>query len=43
MGVTALHLEVDDGNAPALELYQRSGFEDHHRFLMTRWLNREAQ
>jgi ribosomal protein S18 acetylase RimI-like enzyme len=43
MGVNALHLEVDDGNAPALELYQRAGFEDHHRFLMTRWLNREAQ
>ena len=43
MGVNALHLEVDDGNDPALELYRRTGYEDHHRFLMTKWLNREAQ
>jgi diamine N-acetyltransferase len=43
MGVNALHLEVDDGNDPALELYRRTGYEDHHRFLMTKWLNRKAQ
>jgi ribosomal protein S18 acetylase RimI-like enzyme len=43
MGVNALHLEVDDGNDPARELYLRTGFEDHHRFLMTKWLNRETQ
>jgi ribosomal protein S18 acetylase RimI-like enzyme len=41
MGVNALHLEVDDGNDPALELYLRTGFEDHDRFLMTKWLDRE--
>jgi hypothetical protein len=32
---------VDDGNDPALELYVRTGFEDHDRFLMTKWLDRE--
>lgn len=38
MGVNAVHLEVDPGNAPALELYRRMGFIDHNRFLMTKWL-----
>jgi ribosomal protein S18 acetylase RimI-like enzyme len=40
MGVHAIHLEVDHGNDPALELYRRFGYEDHGRFLMTKWLNR---
>ncbi len=40
MGVNAIHLEVDDGNNPALELYRRTGYEDHDRFLMTKWLTR---
>ena len=38
MGVNAVHLEVDRGNDPALELYRRSGYRDHDRFLMTKWL-----
>jgi len=38
MGVNAIHLEVDHGNAAALELYRRSGYRDHKRFLMTKWL-----
>jgi len=38
MGVQALHLEVDHGNDPALELYRGSGYEDHDRYLMTKWL-----
>ncbi|HYL85292.1 MAG TPA: GNAT family N-acetyltransferase [Candidatus Angelobacter sp.] len=38
MGVNAIHLEVDHGNDPALELYRRAGYEDHDRFLMTKWL-----
>jgi ribosomal protein S18 acetylase RimI-like enzyme len=38
IGVNAVHLEVDDGNAAAFELYRRIGFEDHNRFLMTKWL-----
>jgi ribosomal protein S18 acetylase RimI-like enzyme len=37
-GVNALHLEVDHGNDPALELYRRIGYQDHQRFLMTKWL-----
>jgi ribosomal protein S18 acetylase RimI-like enzyme len=38
MGVNAVHLEVDHGNDPAFELYRRAGYEDHDRFLMTKWL-----
>ena len=38
MGANALHLEVDDGNNAALELYRHTGYEDHDRFLMTKWL-----
>jgi diamine N-acetyltransferase len=41
--VNAIHLEVDRGNDPAFELYRRTGFQDHDRFLMTKWLNREAK
>jgi ribosomal protein S18 acetylase RimI-like enzyme len=40
MGVNAIHLEVDHGNDPAIELYRRSGYVDHARFLMTKWLSR---
>lgn len=40
MGVNAVHLELDHGNDPAFELYRRAGYEDHDRFLMTKWLNR---
>jgi ribosomal protein S18 acetylase RimI-like enzyme len=39
LGVNAVHLEVDRGNDPAFELYRRAGYEDHDRFLMTKWLN----
>ncbi len=38
LGVTAIHLEVDPDNDPALELYRRAGYEDHDRRLMTKWL-----
>lgn len=38
MGVNAIHLEVDPGNDSALELYRRTGYVDHDRFLMTKWL-----
>jgi ribosomal protein S18 acetylase RimI-like enzyme len=41
MGVNAVHLEVDRGNEPALELYRRMGYQDHARFLMTKWVYRE--
>ena len=29
MGVNAMHLEVDRGNDPAMELYRRMEYEDH--------------
>jgi len=38
-----MHLEVDRGNDPALELYRRTGYQDHDRLLMTKWLNRAIQ
>lgn len=38
LGVQALHLEVDPGNDPALELYRRAGYKDHKRHLMTKLL-----
>lgn len=43
MGVNAIHLEVDHGNNPAFELYKRAGYEDHDRFLMTKWLSRSSE
>jgi ribosomal protein S18 acetylase RimI-like enzyme len=43
MGVNAIHLEVDNGNDPALELYRRAGYADHDRFLMTKRVNRERR
>jgi ribosomal protein S18 acetylase RimI-like enzyme len=38
LGVNAIHLEVDEGNDPAAELYRRAGYDDRSRFLMTKWL-----
>lgn len=37
-GVSAIHLEVDEGNTAAEELYRRAGYADQSRFLMTKWL-----
>ena len=37
-GMSALRLEVAHDNQRALRLYQRAGFETHHRDLMTKWL-----
>ena len=34
-----LHLEVTHGN-PAIELYRRRGFLDHHRYLMSKDLHK---
>jgi GNAT superfamily N-acetyltransferase len=42
LGVHAVHLEVERWNTPALRLYQRTGFEDHDRYLMTKWLAAET-
>jgi diamine N-acetyltransferase len=37
--ITALHLEVERKNTAAQEFYRRLGFQDHDRYLMTRWLS----
>jgi ribosomal protein S18 acetylase RimI-like enzyme len=39
-GIHAVHLEVDRTNLRAKELYHRSGYEDHNRHLLTKWLVR---
>lgn len=36
-GVAAVHLEVVRGNEPALGFYERAGFVDNNRYLMTKW------
>ena len=41
MGVNAIHLEVHRGNDPAFELYRCTGYQEHGRFLMTKWLSLE--
>ncbi len=38
LGASVVYLEVNHGN-PAIDLYRRKGFEDHHRYLMTKWLD----
>jgi ribosomal protein S18 acetylase RimI-like enzyme len=38
LGVNAMHLEVSRDNRAALELYRRTGYGDHGRYLMTKWL-----
>jgi ribosomal protein S18 acetylase RimI-like enzyme len=38
LGVNAVHLEVDEGNNAASELYKKCSYESHERFLMTKWL-----
>jgi ribosomal protein S18 acetylase RimI-like enzyme len=36
--IQALHLEVDRKNTAAQHLYRKVGFEDHDRYLMTKWI-----
>lgn len=36
--VKAVHLEVERGNVVGQSLYRKTGFVDHDRFLMTKWL-----
>ncbi|MBI3968192.1 MAG: GNAT family N-acetyltransferase [Chloroflexi bacterium] len=40
LGITALHLEVERANTRAQTLYRRTGYEDHDRYLMTKWIRR---
>jgi len=37
-GISALHLEVERSNTPAQAVYRKFGFEDHDRYLMTKWI-----
>lgn len=39
LGVNAIHLEVTDGNDPAIGLYRRAGYSGNERFLMTKWIS----
>jgi GNAT superfamily N-acetyltransferase len=38
LGAKVLHLEVNRGN-PAIHLYRRCGFEEHDRYLLSKWLD----
>ncbi|HEU0177426.1 MAG TPA: GNAT family N-acetyltransferase [Blastocatellia bacterium] len=37
-GVNALHLEVERANTSAQAVYRKFGFEDHDRYLMTKYI-----
>ena len=37
-GIKALHLEVERRNRRAQELYRQAGYQDHDRYLLTKWL-----
>jgi len=39
LGVQSLHLEVEQANVNAQEFYRKSGFVDHARYLMTKWIS----
>ncbi|HEV2860535.1 MAG TPA: GNAT family N-acetyltransferase [Pyrinomonadaceae bacterium] len=38
LGVKALRLEVERANVNARAVYHKSGFKDHDRYLMTKWV-----
>ncbi len=38
LDVNALHLEVEQHNSNAQQVYRKLGFINHERYLMTRWL-----
>lgn len=38
LGIQALHLEADRKNTTAQGFYRKVGFEDHDRYLMTKWI-----
>jgi GNAT superfamily N-acetyltransferase len=42
LGVQALHLEVDRANTVAQEVYRRAGYEDNDRYLMNKWIAKDA-
>jgi ribosomal protein S18 acetylase RimI-like enzyme len=42
LGVQALHLEVDQANTGAQEVYRRAGYTDTERYLMNKWITKDA-
>jgi ribosomal protein S18 acetylase RimI-like enzyme len=40
--IRALHLEVERANTGAQGVYQRAGFKDHDRYLLTKWIEPRA-
>jgi diamine N-acetyltransferase len=42
LGIQAVHLEVDRQNTAAQSLYRKVGFEDHDRYLMTKWIKKKG-
>ena len=42
MGIKALHLAVEKENTRAQTVYRKFGFEDHDRYLMTKWIETEG-
>jgi len=43
LDIRALHLEVVRSNDVANQVYRRLGFEDRDHFLMSKWIDRNAQ
>ncbi len=41
-GIRAIHLEVERANKRAQALYRKTGYRDHDRYLLTKWLNSAA-
>ena len=41
LGVNALHLEVERENTKAQAFYRMVGFEDHDRYLLTKWISKQ--
>ena len=42
LNIHALHLEVERRNTRAQSFYRRIGFEEHNRYLMTKWIPNSA-
>lgn len=40
IGVNVVHLEVDRDDTAAQAFYRNASFEDHDRYLMTKWVTR---
>ncbi len=38
LNIRAVHLEVGHGNTRAQEFYSKMGYNDHERYLMTKWI-----